>query len=128
MIDGLQPLVQFARRKTGQGLRAVIRYTPETTDVHYVRDDLSEDTVRDRMTEIGADVLAHPERDPGVATYGSIEASIQLREAGHIVVLRDDDALVLLTFESYAGRNLGTFLKQSRRVLQEIPVPESAQA
>lgn len=128
MIDGIQPLVQFARRKTGQGLRAVIRYTSETTDVHYVRDDLSEDTVRDRMAAIAADTLAHPERDPAAATYGSIEASIQLREAGHIVILREDDALVLLTFESYAGRNLGTFLKQSRRVLQEIPTPESAQA
>jgi hypothetical protein len=121
MSDTHHPLVGFARRKTGHGLRSVVRAAPAETELLYVREDLSRQTVRNRLDEIGAAVEGRPRNETAVATFGRVQASIQLREAGTLVILRRGDTTVFLTVEPYASRNLGSFVTQCRRILDGVP-------
>lgn len=121
MSDTHHPLVQFARRKMGHGLRSVVRYAPGETELLYVREDLSERTVRNRVDAIGEAVETRPQNERAAATFGRVQASIQFREAGTLVILRRDEATVFLSVESYANRNLGGFVTQCRRVLEGAP-------
>ncbi|MFB6131373.1 MAG: hypothetical protein ABEJ28_11200 [Salinigranum sp.] len=118
MAERADRLVTFVRRRAGDGVRVVGTYADEAYELHYVRDDLEEERVRQALAQVHRNLTAGREDESLLRErLGSESASVQLRRDGVVLHLRSEGAGAILSLERGVARNLDMFSQQCLDVM-----------
>lgn len=118
-------LVAFLESEVGEGLRAVISYTPDDADVRYLREDLREQVnlddfepsiaqARELHTQLNTVGLLQGD------TLGSPVGNVSIFEQTIVMILTADETNgVIVTLERNIGRQVADFVERCTSVMNE---------
>ena len=109
-----QSLVSFVERQAGESLRAIAEYDNADIELLYLRNDLHQREISDRVETIHDNItwVWNPKEDEKVISkLGEKRATVQVREDAVIIhLLAERKQGYLIGLEPDAARNLTTFL------------------
>lgn len=107
-------LTEYLQRRAGDFLRGVVEYDADSYEIYYLRDDLDQDTFRQRVEHAHDGIIQHPSRETGEESFGEAYATLSVREYAVVLNLRwtpTDGMLVGL--EPEAASDLVDFIHES---------------
>jgi hypothetical protein len=122
-MSDISELTVFVERRAGEYLRAVGEYDSIETDLHYIRDDLDETEIVERLEHIHDHITWSwsPQNDALDAELGPKTASVQIRREAVIIHFPiSGDRGVLIGLEPGAATDLTTFIGNCLEYIQDV--------